>query len=333
MKILIDKNLFYFAILSCFQLFSCSPKHERANRIAAKELTFLLEKNTPSPISQLVDFNCKEPIEVDNRNLDYSYHEAILVLKEKFQAIDTLLISADAKQYAKSLIVADFVYATFSYQFLGPNLGIANDTMLAISWDTLPLSICYNIGNYNQASVYCAERTNFYLRLVDTLLNIKGREVFVQDIHTFPVLEIGKGSFIVDPYDPFVIVDSSETWLVDYQSLIDGFEKNYFKPKRTARMFGGSRQLLSLPFINMLKQTFPDTDCICCLVKMYLEKNKKYLHTFVRPCFDINLLVVQNVQKLTNNRYPYSLGMSGRVDGNLTTHLDVVRYYVGIDCK
>jgi hypothetical protein len=253
--------------------------------------------------------------------------------------IDSQSINESTKQYAKCLVVSDFVYAVFSFQFLGPVYGLARDSAFVATWaqwDTLPLNVCYDIGNTNQVSLFCAQRTSFYLRLVNNLLKVKGYSVTIPNgVHVFPVLKLQSGEYIVDPYDPFVICDSDKKWIVDYQRLLRSKSDDNFKPVRTRRLYGNTRQLFSLTYVNMLKDSYKDRykDCFCCTIKEYLKENRSFLMSKLKSCFDIpDQPLFQNTHIIPNSHNIYSIDMIGRVDGPLTTYKDIIRYYIGLHC-
>lgn len=320
---------FLFCVSYCFSFFSCGSRQDE--KILANDLKFLLSKNSPTSEWSFENFKCVEPSDTLIRNLPFIYSEALSELNEHFSVIDTFSFNESTKKYAKALIAADFVYAAFSFQFLGPELGISNDTNLIREWKNLPLNICYDVGNFNQSSVYCIERTSFYLRLLDTLLNLSGNAVSTE-FHTFPVIIINQSTYIIDPFDPFVITDSSGRFVVKYEQLVKERSVGKFIPERTKRVFGNSRELISIPFRADLSSKYDNPDCFCCDLKEYLQENKKYILSFLRPCFNAPDHQFDKIKILSNNHYAFSIDVSGRVDGHLNSNDDIVKYYVGVKC-
>ena len=332
------KNLLF--IIVCLFVVSCQTGNvNNKESIQVKDLEYFLAKGDSIRHWDLSKFDCKEPTDTLYRNLPYSYQEGLTEIKKQFQKIDSLPYNKATKEYAKALVAADFVYASFSYQFLGTKQGLARDSTLLTAWaqwDTLPLNICYELGNYNQVSVYCSQRTSFYLRLIDTLLGIKGFSVTIpHGVHVFPVLNLQCGQFIVDPYDPFVLCDSTGTQVIDYKSLLKDKLNGNFVPKRTRRLYGNSRELVSLPYVAMLKDEYhnKENDCFCCVLQNYLSVNKVLLMNRLPPCYVMpEEPLFENTFIIHNNRNIYSIGIAGRVDGPLVTHNDIIRYYVGLEC-
>jgi|GEM_PF-3381212 len=290
------------------------------------ELAVFLSDSIRTENWDMGKFSCQEPNETVSRNLPYSFSEALLVLDTQFVFIDTMSMGLSGKQYAKALIVADFVYAAFSFQFLGPQMGLANDASFIDHWDELPLEMCYEIGNTNHASVYCEERTSFYLRLVDTLLNIKGTSFFVENVHTFPVLFLEAGYFMVDPYDPFVVVDASNR-VVDYPRLYTGQKREEYRPIRTKRLFGHSNELVSKSLYSAMRGETDMDSCFCCALKNYLKQYQDSL-TGNSGNYDPKAPYFGDIKKVSKGSNAYSMTMIGRVDGHLRDYSDVLKYYV-----
>ncbi len=327
-KIKIPRALF---ITVSFFIFCSCAKHSQ-ERILSKDLSSFLSDSFNTTEWNFNDFECHEPEDTNSVNVPLSYLEAIASLQKHFHRIDSLSINEQTKEYAKALVVADFVYAAFSFQFLGPTLGMARDCTLTAGWDSLPLNTCYTLGNSNQTSVYCIERTSFYLRLVDTLLNIKGTSI-ASKVHTFPVLNLKTGRYIIDPYDPFVIADSTGIFVIDYETLLAEKINKNFRPERTKRIFGNTRELISNSFVSELKIKYNNSACLCCMLESYLEENKNYILSFLRPCFNAPAHNFLNIEIIDNKQNAYALEMTGIVDGHLDSHEDIVRYYAGVECN
>ncbi len=338
-KMLHHYGKYLVSIVLSFLLVSCQNDHtQNQSHIRVSDLNNFLIDSSPGRIWKLSDCDCREPTDTIYRNLPYSYQDGIVEIKRQFRKIDSLQYDNPTKEYAKALVVADFVYAAFSFQFLGTDYGLAKDSILVNAWkqwDTLPLNVCYDLGNSNQVSVYCSQRTSFFLRLMDTLMHVKGFSVTIKKgVHVFPVIKIAGGNYIVDPFDPAVFCDSTFSNVVDYETLVQNRLDGNFKPKRTRRLYGNSRQLFSQAYLNMLRDNYPykDKDCFCCVLKNYLTVNEAKLMATLRPCYEMPVKPeFSNTHFVHNDRNIYCIGMAGRVDGPFNAHIDIMRYYVGID--
>ncbi|HRG87895.1 MAG TPA: hypothetical protein PLW44_02680 [Chitinophagales bacterium] len=312
---------------------------KRQNRVTttaipASDLALYLDTIKAPAYWKIEEAACIDPTDTLHSNLPYQYEQALGILQYHFTKTDSLYIPVASRQYIKALIVADFVYAAFSYQFLGPELGLANQSTQ--QWDTVALEHFYQAGNTNQTAFYCTERTNFYLRLVDTLLGLKGQSVSVQQVHTFPVVQIAGNSYIIDPYDPFVIYDTTTKTIAPYSITQNNRQIHNTIPIRTKRLFGNTRLLLSDSFIKKLKAESKTKcgQCTCELLQNYLAKQSDTIKTYIRPCFQAPEPPLFTTIKHTPTGGPnaYAIEMHGRVDGQLSSCTDIIRYYSGIDC-
>lgn len=324
--------LVIFFLLS---VFGCTRQHKHTTTaIPASNLTPYLDDASKPEYWNIEKVAFNDPTDTLYSNLPYSYEQALTLLQYHFDKTDSSNIAVASKQYIKALIVADFVYAAFSFQFLGPELGLAKDSIRR--WDSISLDSFYHAGNTNQTAFYCAERTSFYLRLIDTLLGLKGQPVTVEQIHTFPVVQIAGSAYIIDPYDPFVIYDTTTKTVAPYTVTQNSTQISNTIPIRTKRMFGNTRQLLSHKFVNSIKTEVKPgrSQSICQLLQTYLTKQAETLRAYVRPCFQLPQTPLYETIKHIQPGGPnaYAIEMHGRVDGQLHTATDILKYYAGINC-
>ena len=281
-----------------------------------------------------INADCVETIDTLYSNLPYTYKQGLAVLHSCFNKIDSSQLGASSKQYCKLLLLADFTYATFSYQFLGPALGLEKDTNC--NWHTIPLADFYELGNKNQFSFYCTERSIFFLRMADTLLHIKGRIISVEGVHDYPIVYLHTDTFIVDPFDPFVICDSARTNLLNYNTALNSKLSNSCIPVRTRRFFGNTRQLISGQFADNINAdcNHKNNSCFCVALARYILHNRNNLEAYVKPCFELPDKPLYNTLKVigAKGQNRYAMEMHGRVDGQLTNYADIRRYYVGFRC-
>jgi hypothetical protein len=60
-----------------------------------------------------------------NKDIDITSKELLDYLKIQLKAFDMLNMNNEAVLYSKSLYLTDFVFTSFSHQFLGQELGLA----------------------------------------------------------------------------------------------------------------------------------------------------------------------------------------------------------------
>jgi hypothetical protein len=268
-----------------------------------------------------------------NQNL--TYNQALSFLRNKFIQIDSISENIDTKSYLKALYLSEFVYASFSFQFLGSKLGKTNHQIAIDNWDKMPLENCYNMGNNNLVPVWCGDRTSFYIRLLDTLLEIKATTISIKNVHTFPLVNIGNRRFIFDPYDPFVIFDSLKSKVLDYDEAFKYcLKNNSINIIRTKKTFGFSNELVSndltkeiLAVSNNEKQDFSQK------LKKYLIVNQSSFLKNIRKCsFEMyNKKGIIYHSNLKDDRYIIQLENNLK---NLPMNLNhFKKYYFGIDCK
>lgn len=258
------------------------------------------------------------------RNLPYTFLQATTQLEKQFKKIDSLTVPEVSKQYAKALVCADFVYAAFSYRLLGDSLGINTDTVLHPQWNQRSLANCYEIGVNNYQAVYCGDRTDFYCRLVDSLLQMKTTAVSIAGVHTFPLVRIGSKDYIIDPYDPFVLSDSSTGRVISYSGVLNPNIKRVHVT-RTKHLFGDTRELISRPLIQQKSKQQNPCDVakyVKALADEYLRAKKTNTLTEVRlPDFSIVRPLIYN------QRFMFALPLKTRPDGPLRQRKDLSKYY------
>lgn len=259
-------------------------------------------------------------------NISDNYDDSFAKLSTELYRIDTIQSNKETKDYLKCLIIADFVYAAFSFQFMGPKLGYAKDAATIKNWKTLSLESCFNLGNKNEYAVFCGERTKFYNRLINKLVTLKTRETSIKGIHTFPIIKIGNKEYIIDPYDPFVAIDTLERTVLDYNSILKKQYKS-LKPIRTNRTFGPSRMLISSKFYEKLKKTY-GTINLGTMLNKYLTDNDSYISIFKPKNFEVPIEKTKKIRIVLNSKNIFAVAINGRIDGNLITEKDFYKFYM-----
>ena len=259
-------------------------------------------------------------------NISNTFEESISLLKSELIKVDTITSNRETKDYIKSLIIADYVYAAFSFQFLGSKLGMAEDASSIKNWDTISIKTCFDLGNKNQYAVFCGERTTFYNRLIEKLLRLKTRQTSVQGVHTFPIIIIGGKDYIIDPYDPFVAVDTLNKAVLDYNLILKKQYKS-LKPIRTKRIFGSSRMLISKKLHDNLKNTYGKIN-LARMLDRYLIENDRYLSAYKPKNYELPIEKTKKITMILNNKNIFAVNINGRIDGNLITEKDFYKYYI-----
>jgi hypothetical protein len=316
-----------------FILVSCGRNNNEINYKAVKN--FFIDSNLvkiddiKDTLSLTVSFDTLKC----NQNLNYN--QALDILRNKFIQFDSNYQNENTKKYLKALYISEFVYASFSFQFMGYQLGKTNHKIAIENWNNMPLEKCYNMGNSNLVPVWCGDRTSFYIRLLDSLLGIKATSVSIKNIHTFPLVNIGNRRFIFDPYDPFVVFDSLKSRVLDYdEALKYCLKNNSINIIRTKKTFGFSNELVSndltrdiLAVSNNEKQDFSQK------LMFYFKKNKDvFLKRFNKCTFEKHAKngVIYH-SNLKDDKFVFQL-----IDklNNLPMNVNrFKKYYFGIDCK
>lgn len=278
-------------------------------------------------IEDVVNINdCSEPLDTLFQNYPFTYQEALVEIKNAFDAIDSTSYNLATRQYIKALTLADFVFAIFSFRLLGDEDGIKNDTIVVEDWDKLTLSECYDIGNQNFAALYCGERSSFFRRLCDTLLQLPTKEQnFSSGFHIYPLVNIQGVYFLIDPYSPFLVYDKLTQLILPYDSFFS-VQESHVKIERSSRMFGCSRELVSKP---LLKETSKSE--LICDVKEYVKNmavkqlgklpDSTLLNEIHIPDFKTAVYVANN------SRFQYALRICGRPEKDRFREVEDLRLF------
>lgn len=320
-------------LMYLFILVSCGRNNNEVNYKAVK--FFFIDSNLvkiddiKDTLSLTVSFDTLKC----NQNLNYN--QALDILRNKFFQIDNMPENISTIKYLKALYLSEFVYASFSFQFLGYQLGKTNHQIAIENWNNMPLEKCYNMGNSNLVPVWCGDRTSFYIRLLDSLLGIKANSVSIKNIHTFPLVNIGNRRFIFDPYDPFVVFDSLKSRVLDYDEASEYFlSNNPIKIQRTKRTFGVSNELVSNDLAkDILAVSKNEKQDFSQKLIFYFKKNKAvFLKRFNKCTFEMhakNGVIYQSNLKEDK----FILHLSDKLNNLPMNTNRFKKYYYGIDCK
>lgn len=280
--------------------------------LKSESLKNLLSESSPANKPDTSSFNCNALSEGNGQNLPYDFETAIQVLQSKFMEVDQENTSVDSKNLAKSLILADFVYAAFSFRLLGSEL---ETDELQLDWNHAALKECYTRGNNNELAVYCGERSIFFSRMLDSLLHLKSRIMVIPGIHNFPLVQIGELEYIVDPYDPFVVINPIQGDLIPYDNLqTTGSPLSFF---RTKRIFGSTRDLISDSMVMKATGT-QDIREMGKMFKNYITENILSSPQADSICNYANLPNFSEIKVLNSgSKYHYAIKLNTREDGNV----------------
>lgn len=323
---------YLFVICILIQI-SCRNSIDEINSESIKS-TFI---DSSMPVTQNITNDIHATFNDDtlkcNQNLNYN--QALNFLGNIFSQIDSVSENKDTKNYLKALYLTEFVYASFSFPFLGLQEGKTNHNVSIDNWNKMPLEICYNMGNNNLAPVLCGDRAGFYIRLLDSLLGIKATSISIKNVHTFPLVTIGNRRFILDPYDPFIIFDTSLSNILDYDQLQKLILKNdTYKVMRTKRIFGFPNELISQQLASDILSISnnKETD-FSQKLSYYLSLNKANLLQGIDMCsFEtFNKIGVIHPCNLVNDKYVIS--MVDKFNNRPMNLNHFKKYYLAISCK
>jgi hypothetical protein len=323
---------YLFLIYFLLQI-SCRNSIDRINNQLIKDFfidSIFVKVNTTSN-----QFKTKISTDTLKCNQNLNYTQALSSLKNLFEKIETTNESEVTKIYLKALYLSEFVYASFSFQFMGFQHGKTNHHIAIENWNNMSLENCYNMANNNLVPVWCGDRTSFYVRLLDSLLGIKATTISIKNVHTFPLVNIGNRRFIFDPYDPFVVFDSLKLRVVDYDEAQENSLNNYsITIQRTKRLYGEANELVSNDLANDIlavskneKQNFSQK------LKEYLIMNQSFFLKNIEKCsFErYNKKGIIYNSNLKDDRYIIQLENNLK---NLPMNLNhFKKYYFGIECK
>lgn len=299
---------------------------EKSIRISERDIVYINKDQSHCSYCESFQLlSCDSTIDTLYSNLPYSYAEAITELTGYFRAIDSSGVHPNSLLYLKAMALADFVFAAFSYRFMGDETGIVNDSSAIRKWEELPLSECFNLGNNNFTAVYCGNRTDFYCRLADSLLQLKTEIISIDGIHTFPLSIINGQRYLIDPYDPFTVFNSENGMVLDYDMMQKTLPLKV-KVIRSTRIFGCSRELISIPF---LKEKIASEN-LCDVMSFTLQLAEEEGVDTTRPGWlkKIHVPDFTNAQRILNNRrFYYSLRLCSRPEGFIGDYPSLDRFY------
>lgn len=324
---MVNFNRFVFITCSLL-LLSCQTKQTKFIDASLLKSIFI-DTNFKYTAPNNKEFSCQ--FINDTIKEKEAYSDALKKLISKYTEIDKYTTTDETKQYAKSLLLAEWIYGSFYYQFLGPELGMADTTNWIVDFKKTDIQSCYNAGVSGNIAVWCEDRAELFTRLVDSLLHLKTEIISFNPTHTFPLVYINNKPYIIDPYDPFIVFDKNEN-IVDYEMLKK--DNTTACALRTKRNFGTSGELVSKKLYHQLCNDYTkENKDIGPMIFEYLSKNKLHLMVYVDSCSVEPFVMERKAYPMSSYANELALFIP---QGTLNQHIKnsrLNRYYLGLDCK
>jgi hypothetical protein len=244
--------------------------------------------------------DCEEPTDSTSYRFDADFESMMLALA------DSLASGRLANDAEKLLFLADFSFALLPGEFLyrlNSAGRVAADT--DTTWESLSLRDAYELANANQVALHCGHRLSFLSKLVAELMPRPYFGVAVAGKHHYPVFLADSASDLwlpIDPYDPFVMLDS-EGEAIGVFGTLSGHSGTIW---RTSRVFGPSRLLVS---DSLLLNMNPDSRHWCG-VRMLFDSIIQAIGKPVRMGLDVD----DPIHLLGNKSFPYAVNEPLRQD-------------------
>lgn len=271
-------KIFLGLIFLC-SIIGCQQKKETID--AETVLLYLgsIEKKD-SCVSQIndVEFSLIQDTLIE-RNLALSFLEANDSLRRISEKIEEQAFNTVTKTYLKALVIADFVYASSSYQFLGSFLGQSESLYRNDEWKALTAEKLYELANTNQMVLDCDQRSHLFKELINAHLNVTVRDTSIVGRHTYPILKIGREEYIVDPSEPIIFTNDSLNKILSVQDLKQQNTIRFHPSKRT---FGNTKLLMSKRLDSILG-SIQSTNFKLNLIQ-YFDDQKHYLQENPMVC-------------------------------------------------
>lgn len=315
-------------------MFLCCCDDDDKNHINALLIhhTFL-ERDHDGEIYPVFTFEQTKPYDTLFTNMPYDFKSFNLFLNKQFDSIDTINTNKATRDYIKALFLADAIHRLFSFQFMG-NHGYSPTPIAYPEWNEISDEQKFTVGNNNQQSIWCGDRTNFYLSLLKKTTGINGYSVSLPDIHTYAVLKIGNKHYIVDAYDPFIVMNKKNE-VVDYATMIANKynNKNNIEVIRTKRLFGYPNYLLSERFLHIINSQTGINKSVDQRLLSFLTKHKNTLLKNVDSCSYENIGGKGILRTTKSSINPYAIEI--KRDKTFSTMLfsRFNKYYLGISCN
>jgi len=315
-------SIFTILISSCIK-----SNNEEINTKIVKEYFFLNNNLNFLDSNIIVLIKSSDTVVL---NLNNSFEKSLLFLKSKFFSIDLIKANLETRNYIKALLLAEFVYASFSIQILSYDKCSHSDSVY--NWNKMSLKEQFDFGNNNTQPIWCGDRTSFYIKLLDSLLCLKSSSLSIKNIHTFPLVHLKTGDYIIDPFDPFVVLNEKQDSIINYRGISNNKYFINYIALRTNRIFGNKNEIISRKFVIKLMNEVNIGKSFCDKLNFYLENNdsfnKNYLKWSLEP-FNKN----GTVYSIVNGNYSFIIKYHDNKNNAIMNINHFKKFYFGIDCK
>lgn len=272
-----------------------------------------------------INFNHIDSLLINNININSDTFMSYL--SNQLEQFDKLLTNKETVNYLKAIYLADFIYSAFSFQFLGDELGLKNDSIDHQGWNSLSLEKQFKAGNTNMVAVSCGARTIFYKKLVKQLLGLPVRDTSIENIHTYPIVKISEKEFLIDPSEPIVFFDSKLQRVLTFEELKIAEEVIF---KRTKRSFGTTHHVVSsklIQQIDTLGSDFKES------ILNYLSLNTANISKLTPKCFRAKFKKQWTILKVDNDFNKFAIQLDRRNIGLQLSKEVFVEHYFGVNCE
>lgn len=278
-KISLVNRCFSFILFVC-SLASCEINENEPDAQIVMRFVNTSQQINETLVNSITQVNVICNQDSQYSNLPYSFNEAYEKINMFFSEVDTIKSNQETKQYIKALILADFVFGSCGHPLLGKSLGMSNSTLEANGLVRTTLVDVYSKTNSNTVAIDCGTYSTYYKYLLDSLLGLSSSVLSIEKLHTFPVITIGTKEYLIDPSDPFVLLNSDKSSMLSFDELKVANSLFIF---RSRRVFGNSQILVSRELVNHLNLS-DSSFCFSFSDKLndYLEYNNSFIQEILK---------------------------------------------------
>ncbi|GEM_PF-3600818 len=183
------------------------------------------------------------------QNIPLNYSEFITVINTKFDSLEKINTNSKTIKFLKAFYLAEACFALHSKGFLGKKYGLFESNKITKNWRDYELEQQYQLANSNELPLQCEEISIFYRKLLEQTTSLKSRDTSIIGVHTYPIVSIENNEYIIDPYDPTLIL-SNNNKILAFEAIKKTPEQAI--PKRVKNKFGEKHFLLSKPLYDSL---------------------------------------------------------------------------------
>jgi hypothetical protein len=185
------------------------------------------------------------------QNIPLTFTEFNKLITKKFDSLDKVNTNSKTIKFLKAFYLAEACFVIHSGSFLGEKHGLFKKSEIKRAWSQYNLKQQYEFANSNEIPLQCGEISSFYRKLLKRKINIDSRDTSITGVHTYPVVLIEDDEYIMDPYDPTLIISA-----LDSNRILpfDAIKKNpeLAIPVRVNNAFGEKHFLLSNALLDNL---------------------------------------------------------------------------------